>query len=608
MANDSRQTGKAAGGAKVCRPSDLLGWLMAFAAKPGRILELIRYTGASGIALALDTAVFVTLVAFSILPASLSAAIGYLAGCGLHYALSVRYIFAADKTGKTHRRLLVEFLGTGLLGLVLTVAVIRLTVDGLGLPPLIGKVLSSAIAFVAVYVARAGVVLAARADGRIMPQPRARHGEPPHATSGAAVTAGTAETSRARPQASRHPPGPAWDGRAIALLCIMSICLFAPILKRIYWPAGGGIDVTGHQIGRDFINFWAAPQIAFGTSPTSLFDLALYNEQIRTLFGADIPFHMWSYPPVVLLATWGFAQLSYGVALATWVLGSFAIFARIAVSAIPAGSAAVALLALALSPAALINAVGGQNGFFTGALMLGALLSLDRRPILAGVLVGLLTCKPQLGLVLPFILIALGAWRTIAAATLTALAVYGASVAVLGLDFWQSYIGYTATHQAGVVYEPANFWSSMMMSPMAGLMALGAGAHLAGVMQIAVAVVVIAIAVHAVRGSADPLLRMLVIVSATPLVPHQVFNYDLPMLAAAWLIVMLHPVHRAAPASWIAKLVWLSPLIAMLAFFFKVPAISQLILVAGFAASVRLALRCAPAARVDRATAISSAA
>ena len=50
----------------------------------------------------------------------------------------------------------------------------------------------------------------------------------------------------------------------------------------------------------------------------------------------------------------------------------------------PAGRC-ILLLALAY-PAVLINIGHGQNGFLTAALLGGALIILDRRPILAGIL------------------------------------------------------------------------------------------------------------------------------------------------------------------------------------------------------------------------------
>jgi len=151
-------------GGVLSERSGLLNWLIEFATKPRRVHELIRYTGASGVALVLDTSVFFALVSSTALPAPFAAAIGYLSGALLHYLLSVLYIFAAEKTGKSHRRMASEFMVTGLLGLLLTVIVIRLTVDGMGVPPLIGKALSTGIAFLAVYVVRAGVVLAVPND------------------------------------------------------------------------------------------------------------------------------------------------------------------------------------------------------------------------------------------------------------------------------------------------------------------------------------------------------------------------------------------------------------------------------------------------------------
>jgi len=162
----------------VPEPDGVLAWLVHFATKPGRVLELVRYTGASGVALALDASIFLSLVSFAVLPASIAAAAGYLSGALLHYGLSIRYIFAAEKTGKSHRRMICEFVGTGLLGLLLTVIVIRLTVDGMGLSPLIGKAISTGIAFLAVYIVRAGVVLAAPIESGVTAAPRPQNGIP----------------------------------------------------------------------------------------------------------------------------------------------------------------------------------------------------------------------------------------------------------------------------------------------------------------------------------------------------------------------------------------------------------------------------------------------
>src|SRR5436309_2254785 len=74
------------------------------------------------------------------------------------------------------------------------------------------------------------------------------------------------------------------------------------------------------------------------------------------------------------------------------------------------------LLLAAAYPAVFVNLGHGHNGFLTAALLGGALVLLDRRPIVAGVLFGLMAYKPQFGLMIPLVLIATGRWRAFAAA------------------------------------------------------------------------------------------------------------------------------------------------------------------------------------------------
>ena len=68
------------------------------------------------------------------------------------------------------------------------------------------------------------------------------------------------------------------------------------------------------------------------------------------------------------------------------------------------------LLALAF-PAVFINLGHGHNGFLTAALFGGALATLERRPLVAGMLFGLLAYKPQFGMLIPLVLLATGRWR-----------------------------------------------------------------------------------------------------------------------------------------------------------------------------------------------------
>lgn len=67
-------------------------------------------------------------------------------------------------------------------------------------------------------------------------------------------------------------------------------------------------------------------------------------------------------------------------------------------------------------------------------MLIGIFAFLDRRPLLAGLLVGLLTIKPQFGVLIPVLLIASGRWRVFTVATVTALALAAAAVMLFGMQ------------------------------------------------------------------------------------------------------------------------------------------------------------------------------
>jgi Glycosyltransferase family 87 len=381
-----------------------------------------------------------------------------------------------------------------------------------------------------------------------------------------------------------------------ALIMLASLLVMAPVLL-IYWPAGNGLDVVGYPLGRDFINVWSGPQVAFGDNVATLFDLKAYHEAIGRLFGTPLPFHNWVYPLFTLAAFWPLAQLPYFWALAIWTIGLFAIFAAIVVREIEPARRLEAIVLLALAPACLINTIGGQNGFLSAALFLGGVLNIDRRPVLAGVLIGLLTFKPHLGLVLPFALVALGAWRVIAVAAVTAIALIGVSAAMFGLDAWAQYLAVTSAVQTSVMMRYEGFYTTMMVSVLACLR--GAGIPYAGAMavQVVVSALAIAGATWAVRQVADPCGRAFILVTAALLATPYALNYDMTALAAVlvWSIVGRLPWNvKAGPAYVLA---WLAPPVVMMLILGGIGVasfITLLYLVALFGLAMRQALADGP--------------
>jgi len=355
-------------------------------------------------------------------------------------------------------------------------------------------------------------------------------------------------------------------GRGIVLILfpMLSALLFVPMLLGLYWPAERGLDVTGHQIGRDFINAWAGPQLAFGGRVPLLFDFPAYRAAISELFGEPLMPHAWSYPLFCLLLFWPLAQLPYFAALAVWTFGLFALFAAVTLSQVERAMRPLALILLALAPATLINTVGGQNGFLSAALLLGGILLLERRPVLAGILFGLLTYEPHLGLVVPLVLLALGAWRTIAAATATAALMVAASVAAFGLDAWRAYFEVTGPLQVRILASLSDFGTYMVTSVMVSVArTFGTSLQTGIAVQIAVAVPVIAIAVRAIRQTANPAGRAFVLVTATLLATPYAMVYDFAALTAVmvWRLCGPQPLGFVRGAAMLAA--WLAPVGAM---------------------------------------------
>ena len=130
----------------------------------------------------------------------------------------------------------------------------------------------------------------------------------------------------------------------------------------------------------------------------------------RPIFGGrEVPFYGWHYPPFFFAVAFLVAAVPYA-----WGLRSGSPRASPPISRRSARSCRgpETLLIAAAFPAVFVNIGHGQNGFLTAALLGGALHLLDRRPWLAGVLIGLLAYKPQFGVLIPIALLASRRWST----------------------------------------------------------------------------------------------------------------------------------------------------------------------------------------------------
>jgi hypothetical protein len=231
--------------------------------------------------------------------------------------------------------------------------------------------------------------------------------------------------------------------------------LFASMLGIAFLvaTADGNVDRQGRPLGTDFSNVYAAGTYVLEGRPVAPFEPSLQHAREREIFGAGTPFYGWHYPPFFLFVAALLALLPYGLALLVWQAATFMLYLVTirAILTMPAPAAVqerpavdpLWLLLAAAYPAVLVNVGHGHNGFLTAALLGGALVLLDRRPAVAGVLLGLLAYKPQFGLLIPLVLAATGRWRTFGFAAITVAALAIASTAAFGPEVWSAFLAST---------------------------------------------------------------------------------------------------------------------------------------------------------------------
>ena len=256
--------------------------------------------------------------------------------------------------------------------------------------------------------------------------------------------------------------------------------LFASTAGFLYLvvTATGGVDLQGRPLGTDFSNVYAAGTYVLDGNPVAPFDSLQQYARERAMFGAATPFYGWHYPPYFLFVAAALAWMPYGLALFVWqavTLGLYLLAIRAILKAFAPerGVDPLWLLLAVAFPAVLINVGHGHNGFLTAALLGGALVVLDRRPLLAGILFGLMAYKPQFGLMIPVALAAGGYWRSFAAAAITAVLLTLVTTLVFGLQVWHAFFvgaeytrtvvleqGDTGWHKIQSIFSWARMWGA----------------------------------------------------------------------------------------------------------------------------------------------------
>jgi Glycosyltransferase family 87 len=281
--------------------------------------------------------------------------------------------------------------------------------------------------------------------------------------------------------------------------------------------------IVGNHLGIDFIQFWESARLAADGKPAAAYAL-----------GA--PFHTTelaiAYPPLIMLLSWPLAGLSYPYALGIWIGLGVLLFSWTLSRVI---GWEMAIFASIGTPAALFNIFLGQNGFYTAIVLAGGLMLVERRPVPAGILLGMLSCKPQLGLLLLPALVAGGHWRVVVAAAATVFLLILVTLVLFGHETWFAFFARLPA-QRDLMENRTAAWP-WMPSMYAMLRLIGASSPVAYMVQALSTIGAVVAVVRLWRGPAPLAVKSAGLVIAALLATPYVWAYDTVVLtfAAAWL-------------------------------------------------------------------------
>jgi hypothetical protein len=299
-------------------------------------------------------------------------------------------------------------------------------------------------------------------------------------------------------------------------------------LAFVVGTSSGGVDGNGFLLGTDFLSFWTSGRMLHAGG--NVYDAAAHTAVQRDFFAQEGAYTAFFYPPPFLLFCYPLGFLTYFPALAAWLIATGAAYLVVVRAWLKeVGLAQPLLLLSAAFPPVLITVTHGQSSFLAAALLGGGALLVGSRPVLAGVCFGLAVIKPQLGPLVPVVLLLTGEWRALAAAAGTAVLLAVITTLAFGGDVWSAWLA--VGNEAQTAMERGAVGFAKMQSPLAAALLLGAPLGVAYALQAVVAAAVVAAIAWASWGRRYSLALGSAMLAGAPLLTPFVLDYDLVLLA-----------------------------------------------------------------------------
>jgi hypothetical protein len=326
--------------------------------------------------------------------------------------------------------------------------------------------------------------------------------------------------------AGEHSAIPAALLNVCFVLCVINASFFPTAFFAHWWI----FDGQGLGIPTDFVNVWSAGKLVLDGHPAWAYDWAIQKQVQVAVLGQGYEGNFaWHYPPPFLFIAVLLAHFPYAVAFIGWAAISLVPYLAVmrAIVGRPFG-----LLLAAAFPVVLTNTLVGQNGFLTAALIGGTLYLMPVRPILAGICLGLLSYKPQYGLLFPLVLVAASRWTVFFTAGIVAVVMAFASWLAFGTESWQAFFHWMPMFSQAFLTEGRAPWGKMQ-SIFASVRYFGGAEQLAWVFQWILSGTVAVLLALMWRSRISYPLKAAALAAGTLLTTPYLFLYDVMVLAIA---------------------------------------------------------------------------
>lgn len=320
---------------------------------------------------------------------------------------------------------------------------------------------------------------------------------------------------------------------------------------------------AGGEIARiDFGHIWVSGNLAQSNDPMRVFDSSAFSAAQLALFGSDGPlFPYFVYPPTFLFFTYPLGLMPYLAAFAVWMLATLLLYQAAIYTIIPRPAAVI----LAVTPCPVLFNFGlGQNGFLTAGLVGLSLAFTERQPWLCGIFLGLLTYKPQFGILFPFALLASRNWRALVSAAATSVVLGLTAAIAFGYQGWLSFVYSLVNRQSSLGEIPGS--QPPLVSIFGFLQSAGASAYISWTTHLAAAAIVAAtICVIWSKPIPHSLKAAAVCIGSVMVTPY-VLGYDLCVLSIATAFLVKDALSRGfLPGERVVMLMCWAGLIFMMA-------------------------------------------